>query len=258
MEKELRTEVDALKLDLKKQQLNIHTGNVPEFTSDSFQKELLELIKNANLDLAYTAKREERERREEAARKEWEQREEKMNAEQNGIIYNEYIPPPTIALTKEELAEAQKQMEEFEQQREERMKQEWEINRMIRPQMFLDGKPLSLLDHKVQTPAAPFPTIPTKLNKKDFRQVMPKQTFGGWSIKIYAVSNSITARCIVRLKHKIQKTAEWYYPKDRGFASIEEAYTAAILRIAHKRNCTIFYLDDSDLLTFEEETETNA
>ena len=103
----------------------------------------------------------------------------------------------------------------------------------------------------------PFPIIPTFPNKKDWHQVTQKQTFADWNIRIYATEKPVTAhtRYIVLLKHKDSKVKQWYYPKDRGFPSIEEAYAAAILCIAHKKNYTVFPFQDCEVLTVQKDEE---
>lgn len=92
--------------------------------------------------------------------------------------------------------------------------------------------------------------------KKNWHQVSKKQTYADWNIRIFATDENITAHTqyVVHLKHKHTKVKQWYYPKNRGFLSVEEAYAAAVLCIAHKHNYTVFYLDDCDLL---DEYESN-
>ena len=103
----------------------------------------------------------------------------------------------------------------------------------------------------------PFPVIPTLPDKKDWHQVTQKQTYADWNIRIYATDKPIAAynRYIVLLKHKDTKTKQWYYPKDRGFLSIEEAYAAAIICIAHKKNYILFRFQDCELLTVQKNEE---
>ena len=103
----------------------------------------------------------------------------------------------------------------------------------------------------------PFPIIPTLPDKKDWHKVTQKQTYADWNIRIYSTDKPITAhtRYIVLLKHKDTKVKQWYYPKDRGFLSIEEAYAAAIICIAHKKNYILFRFQDCELLTVQKEEE---
>ena len=103
----------------------------------------------------------------------------------------------------------------------------------------------------------PFPVIPTLPDKKDWHQVTQKQKYADWNIRIYATDKPITAhtRYIVLLKHKDTKTKQWYYPKDRGFLSIEEAYAAAVICIAHKKNYILFRFQDCELLTMHKNEE---
>jgi hypothetical protein len=103
----------------------------------------------------------------------------------------------------------------------------------------------------------PFPSIPTLPDKKTLSKATQKQTYADWNIRIYATDKTITAhtRYIVLLKHKDTKVKQWYYPKDRGFLSIEEAYAAAVICIAHKKNYILFRFQDCELLTVSKNEE---
>jgi len=99
--------------------------------------------------------------------------------------------------------------------------------------------------------------MPEFPDKKTLSKATQKQTYADWNIRIYATDKTITAhtRYIVLLKHKDTKTKQWYYPKDRGFPSIEEAYAAAIICIAHKKNYILFRFQDCELLTVHKNEE---
>ena len=110
---------------------------------------------------------------------------------------------------------------------------------------------------KEKPASTPFPIIPTLPDKKDWHKATKKQTYADWNIRIYATDKPITAhtRYIVLLKHKDTKTKQWYYPKDRGFLSIEEAYAAAVICIAHKKDYILFRFQDCEVLTVHKNEE---
>jgi len=133
------------------------------------------------------------------------------------------------------------------------MKKTEMVTKDIVQELMQETKAIKQETNKKSAFSAPFPTIPALPNKKDWHQATQKQTFADWNIRIYATEKLVTAhtRYIVLLKHKDTKVRQWYYPKDRGFPSIEEAYAAAVLCIAHKKNYTVFPFQDCEVLTVQ-------
>jgi hypothetical protein len=96
---------------------------------------------------------------------------------------------------------------------------------------------------KTQTP---FPTIPTFADKKSLHQVLSKETFANWNIRVYATEKTHTLHTnyYVLIKNITAKHKNWITKKDGGFPSYEEAYYAAILWITHMQGYETIAIND--------------